>query len=103
MIQIEIAAEHYDLSSDLKDRIEEKFAGLSQYMDDLAGGHVAVSWEGGRNEQTMVRAQVWGPGHQFEASDTDWHAATAIDKTHQKLEKQIRREHNKEISERDHS
>jgi ribosomal subunit interface protein len=103
MIQLEIAAEHYDLPSDLKSRIEEKFGGLTQYMDTLAGGHVRVSWEGGKNEQTEVRAQVWGPGHKFEASDTDWHAVTAIDKAYQKLEKQIRREHNKEISERDHS
>ena len=103
MIELEIAAEHYDLDKDLKDRIESHIGGLDEYMDSLDRGHVTVSWEGGPNEQTMVRAQVWGPGHKFEASDTDWHAITAVDKSSHKLETQIRRQHGKEISERDRS
>ena len=100
---MEIDTEHYDLSDDLKQRIQDKIAGLDEYMDTLDRGHVTVSWEGGPNEQTRIRAQVWGPGQKFDASDTDWKAVTAIDKTHSKLESQIRRVHEKSISERDHN
>ena len=99
---MEIDTEHYDLSDDLKQRIQDKIAGLDEFMDTLDRGHVTVSWEGGPNEQTRIRAQVWGPSQQFDASDTDWKAETAIDKTHSKLESQLRRVHEKSISDRDH-
>ena len=101
MISLEIGTEDYDLDSDLKSRIEDRIGGLDEFMDSLDKGHVVVSWEGGPNEQTRVRARVWGPGHEFEASDTDWKPVKAIDQTRQKLESQIRREHEKQISERD--
>jgi ribosomal subunit interface protein len=101
MIKPEIDTEGYDLENDLKSRIEERIGGLDEFMDTLEGGHVTVSWEGGPNEQTKIRAQVWGPGHKFEGSDTDWKAVKAIDQTRQKLESQIRRAHGKQISERD--
>ena len=100
---MEIDTEGYDLSSDLKQRIQDMIAGLDEFMDTLDRGHVTVSWEGGKNEQTRIRAQVWGPGQHFDASDTDWKAITAIDKTHSKLESQIRRVHEKSISKRDHN
>lgn len=98
---IEIDTEGYDLTGDLRQRIQDKFAGLDEYLDTLDRGHVTVSWEGGSNEQTRIRAQVRGPGHQFDASDTDWKAVTAIDKTHSELESQIRRVHERSISKRD--
>ena len=100
---MEIDTEHYELSDDLKRRIQDKIAGLDEFMDTLDRGHVTVSWEGGPNEQTRVRGQVSGPGHQFDASDTDWKAVTAIDKTHSELESQIRRVHEDSISKRDHN
>jgi ribosomal subunit interface protein len=100
---MEIDTEGYDLSDDLKKRIQDKIAGLDEFMDTLDRGHVTVSWEGGPNEQTRIRAQLWGPDHQFDASDTDWKAVTAIDKTHSKLESQIRRVHEESISKRDHN
>ena len=99
---VQIDTEHYDLSDALKTLIQEKIRGLDEYMDKLERGHVTVSWEGGSNEQTRIRAQVTGPGHQFDASDTDWKAITAIDKTASRLESQIRRVHEKTISQRDH-
>jgi ribosomal subunit interface protein len=101
MIELQIDGDKYDLAGDVRSHIEDRIGGLDEYMDTLESGHVTVSWEGGKNEQTQVRAQVWGPGHHFEASDTDWQAVSAVDKTRHKLETQIRREHNKEISERD--
>jgi ribosomal subunit interface protein len=101
MIKLEIDAESYDLDSDLKRRIEDRIGGLDEFMDTLDKGHVTVSWVGGPHEQTRVRAQVWGPGQKFEGSDTDWKPVKAIDQTRQKLESQIRREHRKQISERD--
>ncbi|MBB3062751.1 MULTISPECIES: ribosome hibernation-promoting factor, HPF/YfiA family [Microbulbifer] len=100
MIELEINAENYDLTDDLKKHIEEKFGGLDEYLNTLERARIAVSWEGGENEQSRVSTQVWGPGHQFDASDIDWQAITAIDKAHHKLLKQIRREHSREISER---
>ena len=102
VIRLEIDTEGYDLDKDLKTRIEDKIGGLDEYMNNLDRGHVTISWEGGPNEQTRVRAQVWGPGHKFEASDTDWHSEKAVDQAQHKLETQIRRQHGKEISERDH-
>lgn len=66
-------------------------------MDALTGGHVTVSWEDGKGEQTEVRAQVWGGGHKFEGSDTVWEPVKSIDQTRQKLESQIRRQHSKEL------
>ncbi|MBG7604861.1 MAG: ribosome-associated translation inhibitor RaiA [Actinobacteria bacterium] len=101
MIRLQIDTEGYDLDQDLKTRIEDHIGGLDEYMDSLDRGHVTVSWEGGTNEQTRIRAQVWGPGHKFEASDTDWNATTAVDQAGHKLATQIRRQHGKEISERD--
>lgn len=101
MIKLEIGTEGYDLDGELKSRIEDKIGKLDEYMDALEKGHVTVSWEGGHKEQTRVRAQVWGSGHKFEASDTDWKPVTAIDKTQAKLETQIRREREKQISKRD--
>ena len=101
MIKLEIETEDYDLDSELKNRIEDRIGGLDEFMDTLDEGHVTVSWEGGPNEQTRIRAQVWGPGHKFEASDSDWKAKKSIDQTRQKLESKIRRVHEKHISERD--
>jgi len=101
-IKLTIDGDKYDIGDDLRSRIEGKIGGLDEYMNSLDRGHVAVAWEGGPNEQTSVRAQVWGPGDKFEASDTDWHATTAVDMAHHKLETQIRRKHGKDISERDH-
>lgn len=99
---MEIDTEHYDLSEDLRRSIKNRIGGLDEFMDTLDRGHVTVSWEGGPNEQTRIRAQLWGPGQQFDGSDTDWNATTAIDKTRTKLESQIGRAHKKNISDRDH-
>lgn len=101
MIKLEIDAAGYDLDDELRQQIEDKFGVLDKYLDSLASGHVTVSWDGGKDEETVVRAQVRGPGHHFEASDTDRDPTTAVDKAHHKLETQIRREHGKEITERD--
>jgi ribosomal subunit interface protein len=101
VIKLEIDSSGYDLDDDLRQRIEDKFGGLDTCLDSLATGHVTVSWDGGKGEETAVRAQVRGPGHHFEASDSDRDPTTAVDKTHHQLETQIRREHGKEISERD--
>jgi ribosomal subunit interface protein len=96
--KVEINAVGYDLSDDLKQRIQDKIAGLDEYMNTLDRGYVTVSWEGSPNEQTKIRAQVSGPGDQFfDASGTDWKAVTAIDETHSKLESQIRRAQEKAI------
>jgi ribosomal subunit interface protein len=100
--QLEIDSEHYELTADLKRSIRDRIGGLDEFMDTLDRGHVTVSWEGGPNEQTRIRAQLWGPGERFEGSDTDWKPQTAIDKTRSKLESQIRRAHRKQISDRDH-
>lgn len=102
MIELEIDSHDYDLDDDLRQRINDKIGGLDTYMNTLDRGHVTVSWDGGHGERTEVRAQVSGPGHRFEGSDTDRDAVTAVDQTHHKLETQIRREHGKQISERDH-
>jgi ribosomal subunit interface protein len=101
MLKLEIDADDYDLSDDLKSRIEDRIGGLDEFMDALDEGHVTVSWEGGSHEQTKVDAQVWGGGHKFDSSDTDWKPVKAIDQTRQKLESQIRREHGKELRSRD--
>ena len=101
MIRLQIDAEHYELDDALRQRVEDKLGELDTYMSSLDQGHVTVSWDGGPGEQTRVRAQVWGRGRRFEASDTDRDATTAVDRTHHKLATQIRREHGKEIAARD--
>ena len=70
-------------------------------MNGLGEGHVAVSWEGGSHEQTKVSAEVWGGRHLFDASDTDWKPAKAVDQTRQTLESQITGKHSKELKDRD--
>lgn len=97
MIKVKIETEDYELSDDLRSRIEAKIGGLDEYMNTLEEGHVTISWEGGSGEQTRVRAQVWGKEHKFDGSDTDWKPVTAIDQTKEKLETQIRREHSKDL------
>ncbi|MEA3502606.1 MAG: HPF/RaiA family ribosome-associated protein [Actinomycetota bacterium] len=101
MIKLEIDVEDYDLSDELKARIQDRIGGLDEFMDTLDKGHVTVAWEGGKNEQTRVSAQVWGGGDKFEGSDVDWKSVTAIDKTRSKLESQITKVHGKRLSERD--
>ncbi len=101
MIKLEIDVEDYDLSNDLKERLQDRIGGLDEFMNTLDEGHVTVAWEGGANEETRVSAQVWGGGHKFEASDVDWKPVTAVDKTRSKLESQIKKVHDKAISERD--
>ena len=102
MIELQIDADGYDLDADLRQRISDKIGALDTYLDSLDTGHVTVSWGGDKRAETAIRAQVRGPGHHFEASDIDRDPTTAVDRTHHKLETQIRREHGKEISERDH-
>jgi ribosomal subunit interface protein len=101
VIKLEIGTEDYDLSDELRSRIEDRIGGLDEFMDTLDRGRVTVSWEGGKNEQTRVRAELSGPDHEFKGSDTDWKAQTAVDATRRKLESQIRRAHDKQKSERD--
>lgn len=102
MIELEIDGDGYKLDNTKRDEIEAKIGGLDAHMDSLRHGHVTVSWEGGTDEQTKVSAHIWGSGHRFDASDTDWDAMTAIDKTGHKLATQIRREHRKVVSKRRH-
>jgi ribosomal subunit interface protein len=101
MIKLEIETDDYELSDDLRSRIEMKIGGLDEYMDTLEEGHVTISWEGGSGKQTKVRAQVWGKEHKFDGSDTDWKAVTAIGQTSHKLETRIRREHSKDLRSHD--
>ena len=101
MIKLKIDTDGYDLSDDLRSRIEDRIGGLDEFMDTLTDGHVTVSWEGGKNEQTKVRAQVWGGGSKFEGSDTAWKAEKAIDQTREKLSSQIRQKHSKDLRSHD--
>ena len=101
MIKLEIDSLEYELDDDLRSRIIDRIGGLDEFMNGLEKGHVAVSWEGGSHEQTRISAEVWGGGHNFDASDTDWKPVKAIDQTRQKLESQITREHAKELKSRD--
>ena len=43
MIQLEIDTEHYDLSDDLRKRINDRIGGLDEFMNTLEEGHVTVS------------------------------------------------------------
>ena len=101
MIKLEIDTANYDLDDDLRNRIVDRIGGLDEFMSSLDQGHVKVAWEGGPGEKTKVSAEVWGTGHRFEASDTDWKPVTAIDQTRQKLESRITGEHSKDLD-RDH-
>jgi ribosomal subunit interface protein len=101
MIKLEIDSVKYDLGDDLRSRIIDRIGGLDEFMNTLKEGHVSVSWEGGSHEQTRVSAEVWGGGHHFDASDTDWKPGIAIDQTRQKLESQITREHSRDLKSRD--
>jgi ribosomal subunit interface protein len=102
VLNVEITADGYELSDDLRQRAVDKFGALGKYMSGLEQVHVVFAWSSGKGEQTSVRAQVDGGGHRFEASATDWKAETALDRTQHELETQIRREKSKEIDKRDH-
>ena len=62
MIKLEIDSVEYDLDDDLRSRITDRIGGLDEFMNDLNQGHVTVSWEGGSQEQTRVRAELSGGG-----------------------------------------
>ena len=100
-MNVEITADGYQLSDELRQRALDKFGALGKYISGLEQAHVTFAWSGGQGEQTSVRAQVAGGGHRFEASATDWKAETALDKTQHELETQIRRQKSKEIDKRD--
>jgi ribosomal subunit interface protein len=102
MIELKIDGQGYALGDELRDEIRTKIGGLDEHMMALRSGHVIVSWEGGTDEQTKVHAQVWGAGHRFDASDVDRSPTAAIDQVGNKLATQIRRAHDKEVSEQRH-
>ncbi len=102
MIELKIDGQGYELDDGLRDEIDARIGALDEHMDSLQNGHVIVSWEGGKDEQTKIHAQLWGSGHRFDASDVDWNAAIAVDKTSDKLATQIRREHRKDVANRRH-
>jgi ribosomal subunit interface protein len=98
MIELKIDGKGYTLDDELRGEINARIGGLDEHMEVLDTGHVIVSWEGGTDEFTKVHAQLWGKGHRFEASDMDRNPIASIDKAGQKLAKQIRREHRKEVA-----
>ena len=102
MIALKIDGQGYELTDELKDKINSKIGGLDEHMESLQSGHVTVTWEGGKEAQTKVHAQLWGSGHRFEASDIDRAAFAAIDQTGHKLATQIRREHRKDVADHRH-
>ena len=101
MLNVEINAKGYELSDELRQRADDKFGALDKYDDKLEQVRVTFAWHGGKGEQTSVRAEASGGGDHFDASVTDWKAESALDKTEHDLETQIRRAHEKQISERD--
>jgi len=102
MIELKIDGQGYELDDGLKDEIHVKIGELDEHMESLQSGHVTVSWEGGKDEQTKIHAQLWGSGHRFEASDIDRIAMAAVDRTGHKLATQIRREHRKDVARHRH-
>jgi ribosome-associated translation inhibitor RaiA len=102
MIELKIDGQGYELYDELGDEIHAKIGELDERMDSLQTGHVPVSWEGGKDEQTKIHAQLWGSGHRFEASDIDRTAIAAVDKTGHKVAAQIRREHRKNVARHRH-
>jgi ribosomal subunit interface protein len=102
MLNVDIHANHYDLTDELRQRATEKFGELGKYMQGLEGVRVEFSWTGGKDEQTTVKAQVHGGGHSFESSATDWKAVTALDESSHKLQTEITRQKGKELDKRDH-
>ena len=102
MLNVEISAERYELSDELRQRAVDKFGFLDEYMDGLERVHVTFGWKGGEGEQTSVWAKVDGGGHSFRASATDWKAVTALDETQHELATQIRKTKSKGLDKRDH-
>jgi ribosomal subunit interface protein len=102
MIALKIDGQGYGLTDELKDEITTKIGELDEHMESLESGHVTVSWEGGKDDQTKIHAQLWGAGHRFEATDIDRTALAAIDKAGHKLATQIRREHRKDVAKHRH-
>ncbi|MGI9242282.1 MAG: HPF/RaiA family ribosome-associated protein [Verrucomicrobiales bacterium] len=102
MLDVTVTADDYELSGELRRTAIEKIGALDEYMKGIQTAHVVFSWEGGPGKQTSVHAQVDGGGHRFEASDIDWEALTALDKTRHELASQLRRQKSKEIDARDH-
>ncbi|MDX2379010.1 MAG: HPF/RaiA family ribosome-associated protein [Acidimicrobiia bacterium] len=100
MLDVSVSSPGYELDDALHQHVTDSFGTLDEFMDTLGDVRVTFAWEGGHGEQTKVHAHASAPGHQFEASHTDWTATTAADQTRRELETQIRREHGKRISER---
>jgi ribosomal subunit interface protein len=102
MLNVDIHAEDYELTDELRQRATAKFGELGKYMQGLENARVEFSWTGGKDEQTTVKAQVSGGGHSFDASATDWKATTALDESSHKLQTEIAREKGKELDQRNH-
>lgn len=102
MIALKIDGQGYELTDELKDEINAKIGGLDEHMESLDTGHITLSWEGGKEGETKIHAQLWGAGHRFEASDVDRTAFIALDNVGQKLATQIRREHRKDVAKHRH-
>ncbi|MGD2063647.1 MAG: ribosome-associated translation inhibitor RaiA [Nitrospirota bacterium] len=96
-MNLSILARHMELTDGLKTHVEERFGKLSRFLDDLTRLNVTLAVE--RNTQ-IADVVAKGPHALFQARESSADMYTSIDRAAAKLEKQLRRNHDKRTHEK---
>jgi len=91
-MNLSISARHMELTSGLRNHAEERCEKLTRLLDDQSRLHVTLSVE--RNLQ-IADIIAKGPRTLFQAQERSDDMYTAIDRATTKLERQLRRDHDK--------
>lgn len=87
-MNITTTARHYDLAPALKDYAEDKVEGLKKYFDHIVNANVIFSLEKYRHK---VEISLHVNGHDFISVEESDDMYVSVDRTVDKLERQLRR------------
>lgn len=94
-MQIQITGRHLEITSALKQYIEDKLSKLANHFDHIIGIHVILSVKKGNQ---IVEAVINAPGTEFVAKSKSQDMYAAIDILQDKLDSQVTK-HKKKLKE----
>ena len=95
-MKINTTSRHYDLTPALKEYAEAKIEHLSTFFDHLDSAHIVFSLEKYRH---MIEVTLHANGREFVAHETTDDMYTSVDRSVDKLERQLRR-HKEKVRDR---
>ncbi len=102
-MQIHISPRHLTLTASIHGHVAAKIEHLEGISDDIIAAHVVLLYdENKKNKKFLVKAHLAVPGPDIHAEDSQSDLHIAIDKTADKLARQLRKRKTKLNSARKH-